>query len=87
MQTSRLRMMIILSRKAREITSPTASSPLKMSTAVVDETSGRNSDRPRLQSPENIPKCNLTGPVGNQRAIDEGEFVTAEIHPSTFLCK
>ncbi|KAH1027600.1 hypothetical protein HUJ05_001078, partial [Dendroctonus ponderosae] len=31
--------------------SPTASSPLKMSTAVVDETSGRNSDRPRLQSP------------------------------------
>ncbi|ERL95352.1 hypothetical protein D910_12617 [Dendroctonus ponderosae] len=25
--------------------------------------------------------------VGNQRAIDEGEFVTAEIHPSTFLCK
>ncbi|ERL91761.1 hypothetical protein D910_09087 [Dendroctonus ponderosae] len=32
-----------------------------MSTAVVDETSGRNSDRPRLQSPENISKYNLTG--------------------------
>ncbi|KAH1014476.1 hypothetical protein HUJ05_012335 [Dendroctonus ponderosae] len=50
-----------LSRKAREITSPTASSPLIMSTAAVDKTSGRNSHRPRLQSPENIPKCDLTG--------------------------
>ncbi|ERL91690.1 hypothetical protein D910_09017 [Dendroctonus ponderosae] len=28
-----------------------------MSTAVVDETSGRNSHRPLLQSPENISKC------------------------------
>ncbi|KAH1024581.1 hypothetical protein HUJ05_004043 [Dendroctonus ponderosae] len=48
-------------RMTREITSPTASSPLIMSTAVVDETSGRNSHRPGLQSPENIPKCDLTG--------------------------
>ncbi|KAH1021766.1 hypothetical protein HUJ04_011250 [Dendroctonus ponderosae] len=32
-----------------------------MSTAVMDETSGRNSDRPRLQRTENISKCNLTG--------------------------
>ncbi|KAH1010711.1 hypothetical protein HUJ05_004964 [Dendroctonus ponderosae] len=38
-----------------------ASSPLIMSTAVVDETSGRNFHRPRLQSAEHIPKCDLTG--------------------------
>ncbi|KAH1028626.1 hypothetical protein HUJ05_001964 [Dendroctonus ponderosae] len=51
------------SRKAREITSPTASSPLKMSTAVVDETSGRNSDRP-------LCKCNLTGRESLHSLID-----------------
>ncbi|ERL87809.1 hypothetical protein D910_05198 [Dendroctonus ponderosae] len=32
-----------------------------MSSAVVDETSGRNSHRPRLQSPENIPKLSNHG--------------------------